>query len=658
MANKKIKRKRRPSLLWSAVDRFTAMIYSFFVGGRVGDMLSSNDTLCKRSFLANVLKQKKATAGKTLLKYPETLMEKSAMSRAIVFVRVFFSSLKLNVYGVFLAFFGMTSAIVSLIPAMTGGMSAISERALITSAIITVCSIPLLFSSQSGAEAIYKSKIMGKIAIDVLCIPEEKFKIKKQYGGTAYAFTSSIAAMILGCLSYFSDPLYVPIAMICVFALFLVFSSPESGVIITLALTPFLQYFENSRSLLLVMIVVTSISYFCKVFQRRRGLSLSPEISMVILFCGFIVTGVLFSHCCVEILLDSLYVIVVILGGFFLTYNLVNSEKLLSAAFKALTYSFIALCIMGIWESVYYGLSNRIMDSVNPHISHLTEEKILYLEDNGIIFGIFAVLMFPMLFAYLSRQRSARRIALILSCCVLAIITAWMRSHYEIMIALLIECLVYWLIYSHKTLTAAVFAAIPISIAAILYPYAITYLNWPDVFEIIFEYMPARIVDSDMHPSVISDVLAMIGDGNHSGIGAGEHAFLSVFPHYASASSVGAKNPMSLWLEILCWSGIFGLVSFIIFVVFLLKRSAGYLIDQRSKALRARALSLFSGLVAAMLLGCVYSIWTDERVLYLFWAFTGLLMGYIRLGQERDELRRTEFENVENEKDVELVFYE
>jgi len=33
-------------------------------------------------------------------------------------------------------------------------------------------------------------------------------------------------------------------------------------------------------------------------------------------------------------------------------------------------------------------------------------------------------------------------------------------------------------------------------------------------------------------------------------------------------------------------------------------------------------------------------------------------MGYIRLGQERDELRRTEFENVENEKDVELVFYE
>ena len=621
-------------------------------------MLSSQDTLCKRSYLATVFTQKKAGASRILLKYPEVLMEKSVTSRAIVFMRVFLSSLKLNVYGAFLAFFGMTSAIVSLIPAMTGGMNAVNESELITSAIITICSIPPLFSPHSAAEAIYGSRMMRRIAIDVLCIPEEKFKTKKQYGGTVYIFVASISAMILGSLSYFSNPLYVPIAMLCIFAIFLVFSSPESGVIITLAFTPFLQYVKNSKSLLLLMLVITAISYFCKVFQRRRQMSLSPEISMVILFCGFIVTGVLFSHCCTEILLESLYIIIIVLGGFFLTYNLLNSEKLLSAAFKAMTYSFLALCIMGIWESVYYGLSNRIMDRVNPGMTHLTEEKVLFLADNGIVFGMFAILIFPMLFAHMTKRRSVKGVALVLSLCVLAVITAWMRSHYEIVIALMIECVIYWLMYSHKTLTTVIFAAIPISIAVMLYPYAVTYLHWPDVFRILMEYMPARIVDSDMHPSVISDVMAMISDGNFSGIGAGEHAFMSVFPHYASASSMGVENPMSLWLEILCWSGIFGLVAFLIFVVFLVKRTCGYLIDQRSKVLRSRALALFSGLIVAMLFGCVYSIWMDSRVLYMFWACAGLLMGYIRLGHEREDIRKTEFRDVENEKDVKLVFYD
>ncbi len=658
MANKRIKHKRRKSLLWSAVDRLTAIIYSFFTNGRIGDMLSSNDTLCKRSYLARTFNEKKSRASRVLLKYPETLMEKSLVSRAVIFIRHFLASLKLNVYGVFLVFFGLTSAIVSLIPAMIGGRNAFDESTLITSAIITLCSIPPLFSSQSFAEAIFGSRMMSKVALDLLCIPEEKLKTKKQYGGTVYMFVSAVVAMILGALSYYSDPLYVPLALLCILVLLLVFSSPEAGVIITLALTPFMQYFKNPKLILLIMVVVTAISYFCKVFQRRRQLSLSPEISMVLLFCGFTFTGGLFSHGGTETLIDSIITIIIILGGFLLTYNLVNSEKLLSASFKTLTVSFIVLCVTAVWESVYYGISNRIIDSVSQNALQLTEEKLLYIADNGAVFGMFAILIFPMLFAHMSKRKSAQGIALIVSLCVLAMIAAWMRSYYEIMVALAIECVVYWFMYSHKTMTSVIFAMIPIGIVLMLYPYAVRYLSFPNISETLMDYMPASIADSELHPSVIGDVAAMIADGNLGGIGAGEHAFKSLFPAYSGVGSAGAENPMSLWLEILCWSGVFGLVSFLIFVVFLIKRSCGYLLDQSSRDLRANALSLFSGLIAAMLFGCVYSIWMDERVLYLFWACTGLLMSYIRLGRDIAEIRRTQFKNVEDAKDVEIVFYE
>lgn len=658
MANKRIKRKRRPSLLWSAVDRLTAIIYSFFTNGRIGDMLSSGDTMCKRSYLASVFSKEKRRASRVLLKYPETLMEKSLVSRTITFIRQFLASLKLNVYGVFFAFFGLSSAIVSLIPAMIGGVNALDEGALIAAGTITLCSIPPLFSSQSAAEAIFGSRMMSRVALDLLCIPEEKLKTKKQYGGTVYMFIASIVAMILGALTYYWDPLYVPLAFLCICVLFLVFSSPEAGVIITLALTPFMQYFTNPKLVLLIMVVVTAISYLCKVFQKRRHLSLSPEISMVLLFCGFTFIGGLFSHGGTETLIDSIITVILILGGFLLTYNLVNSEKLLSAASKTLTVSFIVLCIIGVWESVYYGISSRIIDSVSPNISQLAEERLLYIVDNGIVFGMFAILIFPMLFAYMSKRKSVKGIALIASLCVLVIAAAWMRSHYEIIVALMIECVVYWFMYSHKTMTSVIFAMIPIGIVIMLYPYAVHYLNFPNISEILMEYMPASIADAEMHPSVMGDVTAMILDGNFGGIGAGDHAFKSLFPAYAGVGSAGAENPMSLWLEILCWSGVFGLVAFFIFVIFLVKRSCGYLIDQSSKELRARALALFSGLIAAMLLGCVYSIWTDERVLYLFWACAGLLMSYIRLGRDREEIRRTQFKDVEDAKDVEIVFYE
>ncbi len=658
MADRKGKRKHRRSLIFSAIDRLTAIIYSFFTNGRIGDMLSSKDTLCKRSFLASKISAKRKNGSKSTLKRSEIVMEESVASRAMVFIRSFLASLKLNVYGVFFAFFGLTSAVITLIPVLSGGFSAVNESALIICATITLCALPPMFSSQTASEAIFKSKFMSKVMLNVLCIPEEKFKTKKQYGGTVYVFMSAILAMLLGAISYYVHVLFVPLALLCIFILFLIFSSPEAGVIITLALIPFMQYIQRPRVMILVLIIATATSYFAKVIQRRRRIMLSPEICMVLLFCGFVFMGAFFSHGCLETLIDSVSTIVIILGGFMLTYNLINSEKLLSAAFKTLTFSFVLLCSMGVWEGVFYGISNRIIDKSTLDIARIAGDKIIYIADNGVVFGLFAILMFPMLFAYAVKRKSVKSAAALSILCLLAVCAAWMCSHYEIMVALVIEIIIYWLMYSHKTLTTVLIALIPVGIIMLLYPYAVTYFNFPNISELLAEYMPARIPDSEMHPSVVKDVVLMIRDGHMAGIGAGEHAFVSEFAQYVSASSEGAKNPMSLWLEILCWSGIFGFISFAAFVVFLFKRSCGSLINQRSNELRARTLSLFTGLFAAMLFGCIYGIWTDVRILYLFWACTGLLMGYIRLGQEQEDIRSAQFDDLGDSKDVEVIFYE
>ena len=657
MALKKAKGKKHSSLFHGLASRFSTMIYSFFVNGRIGDMLSSKDTLCKRSLLATTVEQRRAGAQSKLLKYPEALMEKSISSRVLHFIRTFLASVKLNVYGMFFVFYGLISAIAYLIPAFISDFTYFDPYAVIISGVIMIAATPLLFSSKSAVPALAASRFVGKIIRDFLCVPTEILKVKRQYGGTVCVFVSAVLGFACGVVSFFTHPLYVPILFLCLTAVFLIFALPETGIIITLAALPFMQYLPSPHVVLFIMILITAVSYFCKVFQRKRTFTLSPEISMVMLFCGFIAVGGMLAGGGARALADSFSAIVYILGGFVLTYNLVNTEKMLSACLKTVTASFLIICFVGIMESTYNGLSARIIDTFTPAISDITEENMLYILDNGVVYGMFALLVFPLFSAYIIKRKSFRGMALVTVGGIILLAAAWMCSHYEIIIALLIELILFWFIFSHKTMTATIFALIPIGIVVLIYPYGVEYLGLPNISEILMEYMPAGMPDAELHSSVTRDAVSMLLDGNLLGIGVGEYAFASAFSPYAGVESAGATQPMSLWLQIVCWSGIFGLVAFVIFLIFLIKRSLGFFISSDNREQRANALAIYCGIVVSLLLGFAYGIWIDVRVLYFFWAFTGILMGYIRLGNEKDQIREAGFSDREDSKDVSVLFY-
>ena len=658
MAQKKVKNKRRPSLLWNLADRLTVLIYSFFIHGRAGEMLSSKETLSKNSYLAKAFEQKGSRIGNILTGYPEALIERSISAKIFSFLGKFWAALRLNVYGTFFAVYGLSAVMVYIIPAILNGFSSFDEMSVIAAGAILLCSIPLLFSSQSAIEAISGSHAMSRLILDILCVPQEHLRVKKQYGGTGYVLVAFVMGMILGGLSFFTHPIFVPVAVLCITTIFAVFSFPEIGVVTTLALVPFMKYFANPELLLLAMVVLTGIAYVLKVFQRKRTFKLSLETAIVLLFGGFVIVGGLFSHGGTDTFIDSITAVILILGGFLLTYNLINTEKLLYSCLKTVTASFLFLCLIGIWESVYYGISTRIIDSLSPGISAITDEKLLYIADNGVVFGMFAVFVLPLLFAYISKRKSVKGAMFFIGLCAILISAAWMCSNYEIIVALVIECIIFWFVFSHKTMAAVIFALIPVGIIALLYPYGVTYLGLPDISRMIVEYMPASISGSEQHVMVLHDVIKMISDGNFLGIGAGEHAFRAVFPAYACDASLGADGPTSLWLQILCWSGIFGFMSFVIFVIFMLKRCLGFFISSDKSELRNKALALFCGVVVALLLGNVYSIWSDGRVMYLFWVFVGLLMGHIRLGNVGEVIRKTAFMDTSYAADAEIVFYD
>ncbi len=658
MAQKKIRHNGRKSFLWSLADKLTAMIYSFFIDGRIGDMLSSRDTYCKRSFLARLYEQKKPFFENAAAERGVALAESGFTSKILMFLRGFWAELRLNVYGMFFTFYGLSACAAYLVPVLINGIVAFDDMAFISSAVIVICAIPLLFSSKAAIEGMSGSIFMGKVLSKILCIPREKLKVKRQHGGTGYMFAASVLGLALGGLSIYSHPLLVPVVFFCFLILLTIFALPETGIIVTLALTPFMKYIPKYEFVLILMVFVTGISYIIKVIKRKRTISLSPEITMVMLFCGFIAVGGFSSYGGTKTFLDSLYAVILILGGFLLTYNVINSEKLIYACLKTLTVSFLVLCLVGIWESVYNGISKRIIDSINPNMATLTDGDILHILDDGVVFGMFAVFVFPILLAYVTNRRSVYGAVVISSLGMILISAAWMCSHYEIIVTFAIELLIFWFMFSHKTMTAVLFAALPVGILAMLYPYIVKFFGLPDISVILMEYVPGGIENSDSGLCVAKDVLTMLADGNLFGIGAGEHAFKLAFSPYASSASLGAEHPMSFILQILCWSGVFGLLAFSVFFIFLGKRSLGFFISAERTDRRSKALAMFCGLTAALLLGNVYSIWADVRVMYLFWVFTGLLLGIIRLADSEEDRRMTEYSNSSTAADLKVRFYD
>ncbi len=660
---KRVKRRKskRPSLIWGLIDRFTAFLYSLVVFGRMGDSMSNDSTYCKRSLLAKTFSQRSRFDKKLESLGLAEALQRNPIVRMLAAIGRFFMCLRLNVYGIFFTFYGLTSALIHYILMLINNRNIMNSDNLgliISSAAITVCSVPLLFSSQTVMGAIAKSRIMSKVVLDFFDIPEEKLRDVKQYGGTLHILFAIISAIVFGLLAYFLTPWYMPFVILCIMGMFLVFSNPEAGVILTIAAVPFFQYSGYTRVGLLIMICITSLSYIFKLIQRRRSVSLSPELTMVLLFCAFILASSLFTRGGSEVMWDAVSRILMICGGFFLTFNLITSKKAIRICTKTLTVVLLAYSLIGIWDGFYNGISDRISDPVTEQLTDISSKvDVFEMFRVGDAFGVLAVLVFPLIFAYLIRQKSAKRVSMMLIASIVTIVACWMCTSYEIVLALIFECALFWLLYSHRSLTAVIVAAIPISICAILYKYAIVYFSWPNISEILAEYMPASLSATSANNEVVRVVLDMISDGNLTGIGSGAHAIEVLLPKYSSILTYSEVYSASVWMQILCSAGVFGLLSFVVFIGFLLKRSFRCFAKSYQRQDQGIGIALLCGITVSLLLGMVTNIWINEIMVYVFWVNVGLLLSYIRASDGEYAKHQASLVHTSTGTDTELVFH-
>ena len=659
MALAKIKKKKRRSgsLFIGIIDTFTAFIYSVLANGRLGTWFSSGDKSDKGSFFTRIFeKTTRSYQQSDLAEIVDLVMKKSKFAKAADAMRAYLSNLSLAVYGFFFAAYGTVAAFVYFIPIFVNGENTHGISALITAIITAICAIPMAVSGRSFIVTVSESRFLKRIVQSFLAIPEEKLKSGKRIGGAIHTLISAFLGLLMAGLTYFLHPAYIFIVVGVIAVWCLIAANPESGVALTLVAIPFLQYAPSPELILTALILITAASYLSKVMKRRRVISFSREGVLVCVFCGFILISGLLSGGGAKTAYDSILAVVIILGAFLTTFNLMKGNRLLGSCIRVIAVSFSILAILGVWNVFYEGIVDGVTYSIREYVQPIFEGDNLYIVDNASVFSVLAILSFPMLFCLTARQKTVKNTVALLILSVILMGACFIYGTYETVLAVAIEFVIFWMVYSHKTLNVVIMFLIPVGFFLIGLPYLAKYVDISFVVDKLVEYLPITSPDSSYYAAISNSTFNMLAD-IRSGIGAGAHAFTSAVAPYLEPAAKGAQTPGSFWLQVICWSGSVGLLTFIVIIASLLKKSLGFLATSKNKTLRTEALALTCSLAAALLFGGVNCLWDDPRMLYLFWAIAGILAAYIREGRSLEDKHNAEFSDDVNMSDVELIFH-
>ncbi len=659
MARKKtpIKKRRRQSFLIGMLNRLTAFVYTLFGNSRLVGGLLSGDQLYQNSLCGRFLEKNSRNVSKLVgLRYADRIVEQSRTLRLIGTVKDFFAALGLNVYGIFFMVYSLSAVFIYYISLMLKGSAPHASSALAVILITFVCSIPLTVTSRSLLSVISESSIAKGVLQRFLGIPEENLRSGKQIGGTEYMFISAISAVVFGIFTYFIHPAYLPLLFALIIVLVLVSASPEVGVVLTVAATPFLQFTEAAEWVLVSMILLTAFSYGNKLLRRRRILIMSAEAVILFLFCAMILAASSFAHGGSETFFDAVLAVILIFGGFFLPYSLMRGKHRISSCTVLMTITYVILCLAGLWNLFYNGIADGMMYSMREDLRPIFDSNIIYIADNAAVFGVYTVLIAPLVFAYGAKQKDAQGVAAAIILTAILVGTTMIYGSFEAMVALLIEFCLFWLLYSRRSRTVLILCTLVVSILMLIYPILSKALGLYDIKSAVEHMLPLSLSDSSIHLSSIKSTLEMLFDGNLFGVGAGDHAFISYYPAYSDAVSANMTTAPTLWLKVLCWSGIGGLVAFAILFLLMLCNSLAYLFRSRAGELRREVLALFGSVFAAVLFGSINGVWDDPRMLYLFWVSVGLLAGAIRDGRSEREQISASFANKFEHTDLELHF--
>ncbi len=508
-----------------------------------------------------------------------------------------------------------------------------------------ILSLPLLLSSLTLSKALCTSQI-GRLMLTVADTASSELPVSHPSGRTNLAFVTGI---ILGIISYFTGVVGVFTAILCVVALFVVLCNPEAGVILTLAIFPFVGIYHVTS-----VIGVTAAGFILKLIRGKRYASFKKADISVFTFGIFILLGGTFTSGSGNFRHTLSYFILLI--SFFIIVSFIRSLEMISKCQIVLVIS--ATAYMFIFDVSF----------LLAELTGLPLNKSEVLTASGLssdhVLGAYLALMIPVVLSMLLSRDARIGKGVLLFSLGLMLIAAGIVRIAALFLAAAVGAAILLFIRNPATLAPILMTAIS----------TVTAL-WaaPDAVQTKIVYYSEKLVSNfEIKSGIWRTSMNILRDNFFAGIGIG--SWSHVYPKYAAGATVSDSQSVfiQLWIE----TGLAGLLMFVFIILVLTAELCTYFsklnsarstvayriysplsrrfsgafpepTDKSGKVLplqrlgvrccttmRLMAAGPFCGILTALLYGLGNNIFSNRMIFLLFWALAALVICSARTGTE------------------------
>lgn len=650
------KEKRRSSgVIITFLNFLSRSIIKGLSGGFFGKLFTSYDKMERKArngvvlgALTGVPGGRKNSVSRMLMKWHDESVGIKLIRKAIGFL----TSSRLNLYGTYLATFGLYSTLIVLLEEALRNGGALSIDVLAganfwSSIVVFLASIPLLVSTSSLLSVVGGSLIMRGVLEDGAGIPDNKFEEKLRVNNKHSYFVAIIAGILTGGLTYLVSPVKIVLAIVFACLIGLILNFPEMGVVSAIFLAPYLGFFDNSSTMLLIIVGITAISYIFKVAVGRRTFTvrlvdLFVILLAVMLFAGGIVTSG------GEASLNAALMYTGLLVMYFLVVNLMNTKEWLNKCITAIAAPSMVIAVLGIIEYASGSMPSQWIDS--DMFSDISNRAVATF-DNPNMLATYLILTAPFIWVHMRNKEftvSGRIISGIGSLAsIVCVVLTWSRGGWLGMIAAIIVFLL--INYKHTFKYFLVLGlSSPVWIAAL-----------PDSVIRRFTSI-GSLADSSTYYRLFTwkGSLKMLAEYYPGGIGVGESAFAQIYPLYSYIGTETTVHSHNLYLELALELGVIGLVVFAFIMFMVVQRGFGCIkYNSENRLTVAFVSAALSGLVAAFVHGMFDHIWYNYRVFFMFWVVAALLCAFANVYPKKNTVVVKNY-NADEAASLDIIFGE
>lgn len=626
------------SLLIALFDRLGVLIYDTFIKGFFGWILTSytslNNSLSNSFFGRNVLgnsrlKRFVRRVQRFFARSLESCVTLSLTSSAIEKL----CSFPLQYYGNFGLFFGIYSIVAYYVKRFVPWLEPSPSTHLWVGIIVAIASIPLIFSRINLASSVRNSVLGRGLFKGVFGFADELFDNKKSTfrgKGNLMLFLGFLA----GIATLFIHPAHIMIAIFTIVLITLIACSPEIGVILTIAVLSFLSLTSTPTIWVATMVLATAFFYFIKIVRGKRAFKLEI-LDLAILFFGILILISSIFSAGGNSSVYSAIMSVVLLLGYFLLVNLMNTERWIKRCIFTLITSSVVVAIIGIFEFIFGGESGRWLDQ---SFYGIIKTRVVSLFGNPNILSVFLVMTFPFVLALALRAKEKNERFLIRTVIILfiaCIVFTWSRAAW---IAVIVGALLFAILYTKKSFRFFGVLLITFPVIPILLP--------SSVLERFLSI--SNFADSSIAYRIYTwkGTLGAIKDHLLFGIGYGESSFQAVYPAYAYSGIESTPHSHSLILQILLCMGLVGFAVFCVAIFLNFQKSFEYIKKEKGSASTVYVIAAVASIASALIMGVFDYIWYNPRMFYLFWTIVAIGTAFVRVG-DSERLRLESYQHDE-----------